>query len=168
MALNNLAWLQVTCPDPSVLNPDDAVRHARRALDIQPNEGNYWNTLGVAYYRSGDWNKAKEALYRSMELSNHGKGFDWFFLALVELKLGHKDQALDLYNKAVDWYQKNLPNNPELYRFQVEAAQELALAKPSRPPSPSQGATPVFNAPPNIRRRIRANTTVEVSRPPPH
>jgi len=168
LALNNLAWLQATCPDLRLRNAEEAVRQAKRALEIQPNEGNYWNTLGVAFYRSGEWNKAKDALSRSMELRNHGNGFDWFFLALVELKLGHKDQALDLYNKSVEWYHQYFPDNQELYRFQVEAAQDLALAKPSPPTPRLTGAIPISSPLPGLRRRMRANIAGEAVRPRPH
>jgi tetratricopeptide (TPR) repeat protein len=156
-ALNNLAWLEVTCSDPRLLNPAEAVTLARRAIVVEPTQGNYWNTLGVAYYRSGDWNEAKNALSRSMELRNQGDGFDWFFLALVELKLDHKDRARDLYDKAVAWYHESRPNDEELYRFQAEAAHELALPKPSRPTSVSKGPIPALGAPPNIRRRPHPN-----------
>ena len=165
LALNNLAWLQVTCPDTSLREPAEAVVRARRALAIRPNEGNYWNTLGVAYYRAGDWQQAKEALSRSIELRHDTYGFDWFFLALVELKLGNKNQARDLYAKAVNWYHQYFPQNQELYRFQVEAAQELALAKPSPPSPQSTGVPPVINNPP-LRRRLHPGTNQKVTRPP--
>ena len=45
LALNNLAWLEATCSDPSFRNPREAVRHARRATVLKPDDGNYWNTL---------------------------------------------------------------------------------------------------------------------------
>jgi len=130
-ALNGLAWLEATCPRPQIRDSGASVRHARRAVELQGNEGAYWNTLGVAYYREGEWKSAKDALARSMELRNEGDSSDWFFLALVELKLGHREQALAWYDRAVAWFHQSNPNDHELYRFHVEAAQELGLSEPA-------------------------------------
>ena len=38
--------------------PDDAalaVRLARKAVEWEPEQSAYWNTLGLAHYRAGDW-----------------------------------------------------------------------------------------------------------------
>jgi tetratricopeptide (TPR) repeat protein len=141
-ALNNLAWLQATCPEILVRDPPQSVKNARRATELEPGNGNYWNTLGTAYYRNGDWAAADRAFSHSMELRNGGDSFDWFFLALVQLKLGHKDEALRWYNKGVDWYRNFMPLNGELYQFQVESATELELGTPPPPPQGSGGRLP--------------------------
>jgi len=157
-ALNGLAWLQSTCAEPSHRDPARAVLHAQRAVEIQPNAGNYWNTLGVAYYRAGEWKQSKEALSRSIELRNEGDSFDWFFMALVELKLGHREPALEWYQRAVEWFHHSLPNDRELYRFHVEAAHELGLKEPTRPP-PSATITPAPPfpmGPPIMKRRVHS------------
>jgi tetratricopeptide (TPR) repeat protein len=129
--LNNFAWLLATCPEITLRSSKDAVRYAARAVEMAPRQGTIWNTLGVSYYRAGEWEEAKNALYRSMELRNEGDSFDWFFLALVHLKLGHTERARDWYDKAVLRFDRNSPDDLELYRFQVEAAQELGLPKPA-------------------------------------
>ena len=151
-ARNNVAWLLATCPKTEMRDARQAVEHARAAVAIEPKTGNYWNTLGVALYRNGDWDEAKDALARSMELRGDGDSFDWFFLAIIHLKQGRKEQALDLYGKAVQWYQESAPNDRELYRFQVEAALELGLPKPALRPSvpPRQGPPAI-----EISRRAR-------------
>ena len=66
-----------------------------------------------------------------MPLKSGGNAYDWFFLAMIHFRQGRKEHALDLYDKAVDWYQTSVPNNEELYRFQLEAALELGLPKPA-------------------------------------
>ena len=88
---NGLAWMLATCPDVSLRNPQDAVIFAKHATEILPNDRAIWNTLGVAYYRLGNWEEAQSALYRSMEISDEGDSFDWFFLAMIHAKLGHKE-----------------------------------------------------------------------------
>jgi tetratricopeptide (TPR) repeat protein len=145
-AHNNVAWLLATCPRTDIRNAAQALEHARAAVAIEPNTGNYWNTLGVALYRNGDWDQAKGALSRSIELRGDGDSFDWFFLAVIHFRQGRKQQALDLYAEAVEWYQTTVPNDEELYRFQVEAALELGLPKPATRPSMPMGRRRPFTA----------------------
>jgi hypothetical protein len=141
---NNLGWLLATFPIAELREPRAAVEHARRATEIEPGQGNFWNTLGVACYRAGEWDEARRALRRSMDLRGGGDSFDWFFLALVHLKHGQLDQAREWYDKAVRAYIKNQPNDRELRRFHIEAAQALGLPSPPAP-------TPI----PAIQRRAR-------------
>jgi tetratricopeptide (TPR) repeat protein len=142
-SLNGLAWLESTCADPARRRPAQAVRHARRAIELLPADGNIWNTLGVAYYRAGNWTEAKSALARSMDLRRGGDSFDWFFLGLVELKLGDREQALAWHEKAVARFHGTVPADRELYRFHVEAAEALELPRPAPPaPRPSIRAGP--------------------------
>jgi tetratricopeptide (TPR) repeat protein len=136
-ALNNWAWLLATCPEPRLRNYTDSVQYARRALELEPRNYYTWNTLGVAYFRLGAWDDALSALYRSMELRDEGDSTDWFFLAMIHERLGHKERAREWYNKAVQWAHVAAPDNEELYRFEVEAAEALGLPKPDRQPPPA-------------------------------
>jgi tetratricopeptide (TPR) repeat protein len=145
-ALNNTAWLLATCPDLELRDHADAVKHARRSIELEPNTGNTWNTLGVAYFRMGDWEEARNALYRSMELRNEGDSFDWFFLAMIHAHLGRKERAREWYDKASQATQPDRSDYPELYRFQAEAAAALGLPKPDRPePRPLPTGRPPVN-----------------------
>ena len=90
----------------------------------------YWNTLGVARYRAGDFNAAVEALTKSMELHAGGDGFDWFFLAMAHWQHGDKEQARKWYGQAIEWMDKNQPNDEELRRFRTEAADLLESTAP--------------------------------------
>ncbi len=166
-ALNNLAWLEATCPDTSFRNPRDAVRHARRATVVQPEEGNYWNTLGAAHYRAGDWDDAKSALTRSMALRGHeGDSFDWFFLALVELKMGQAKAARAWYDRAIEWYRQRAPLDNELYRFQTEAALALGLPKPEAPALASEfGPIPPSLRPGSVHRIVRRKSAEAALKP---
>jgi tetratricopeptide (TPR) repeat protein len=156
LALNNLAWLQATCPQIDLRNPREAVTNARRATTIEPDNGNSWNTLGVAHFRAGEWDDARDALAESMKLRNDGDSFDWFFLALVEYKLGKPADARDWYEKAVAHFRQSAPYNAELFRFQVEAAKALGLAAPENPEIVSQnGQVTRSITPGSIKRMIR-------------
>jgi tetratricopeptide (TPR) repeat protein len=167
LALNNLAWLQATCPQIELRSPREAVRNARRALAIQPQEGNYWNTLGAAHYRAGDWEAARNALTQSTTLRNDSPSFDWFFLALVDHKLGNPAEAREWYDKAVAWFQQSAPSNAELYRFQVEAAKELGLTAPHAPDVSSKNAQVTPSLMPGSMKRLMRRRDAEASRKGP-
>ncbi len=124
---NNRAWLLVTNPNTPSRDPDRAVALARYAIELNPHEGTFWNTLAVAHSRGGEWKAAAEALSKSMELREGGDSFDWFFLAMAHWQLGEKEQARKWYTKAVRWMDKNKPQDEELRRFRAEATALLGI-----------------------------------------
>ena len=136
LALNNLAWMLATCEDVHLREPEQALSYARKAVELAGDEGMYWNTLGVAYFRVQDWDEATKALGRSMELRGDGKGdsYDWFFLAMIHARKDQKEEGRQWYDRAVAWFHNARQGNRELYRFQVEAA--AALGIPRLPPVP--------------------------------
>ena len=117
-------------PVEKIRNPNQTVELAKKAVELAPEDGSFWNTLGVAQYRAGHWNAAIEALEKSMELRKGGDASDWFFLAMAHWQLGHKDEARKWYDKAVEWMDKNQPKNDELRRFRAEAAELLGITEP--------------------------------------
>jgi tetratricopeptide (TPR) repeat protein len=125
---NELAWLLATCADVKSRDPGRAVVEARKAVELEPEHGGFWNTLGVAFYRAGYWNAAIDALEKAEELAP-GKIVAWnaFFLAMAHWQRGEKAQARKEYERAVSWM-KNRPQNEELRRFRAEA-EELLTAK---------------------------------------
>ena len=128
--LNNcLAWLRAHSPDLKYRDPGEAVQRAKKAVKKEPDNGSYWNTLGTAYYRAGDWEAAAEALEKAVSLRKGGDSFDFFFQAMSYWKLDRKVAARKEYDRAVQWMQKNLPNNEELRRFRAEAAELLGIEK---------------------------------------
>jgi eukaryotic-like serine/threonine-protein kinase len=125
---NNLAWFLATCPDAKFRDPGRAVELAKKAVELSPKEGTYWNTLGAAHYRAGDWKASIAAMEKSMELRKGGDSFDFFFLAMAHWQLGHKDEAQKWHEKGVQWMQKNEEalkkdkmHDEELRRFRAEA-----------------------------------------------
>jgi tetratricopeptide (TPR) repeat protein len=132
MALNDLAWRLVTIADPKPLAQARAVEFAKEAVELIPQASAYWNTLGAAQYRAGDWKAAIAALEKSMELRQDGDSFDWFFLAMTHWQLGNKEEARKWCDQAVAWMDKNQPQNEDLLRFRAEA-QELLKISNQRP-----------------------------------
>jgi tetratricopeptide (TPR) repeat protein len=127
LARNNLAWLLATCPDAKLRDPGRAVELAKRAVELAPKEGNFFNTLGAAQYRAEDGKAAIEALEKSRELRQGGDAFDFFFLAMAHWQRGEKETARKWFDQAVPWMDKNAPHNEELRRFRAEAAELLGV-----------------------------------------
>jgi serine/threonine protein kinase/Flp pilus assembly protein TadD len=123
--LNNLAWLLATSQFPELRDGSRAVELAQRAVELAPELGGAWNTLGAAQYRAGSWQGAIAALERSMALRRGGDSSDWFFLAMAHWRLGERDKARVWYERAVQWMEKNAPGHKELSRFRAEAAELL-------------------------------------------
>jgi tetratricopeptide (TPR) repeat protein len=118
---NTLAWLLVS--DPKVTRADalEAVHLAKKAVELAPNKDAYWNTLGVAHYRAGDWQAVCAALENTGELRQGGHSFDWFFLAMAHWRLGNHHEARRWFDKAIEWMDSNQSKNEELVRFRAEA-----------------------------------------------
>ena len=65
--MNRLAWHLAAYTDSGYQDPITAVDLARQAVNLEPKNPHYWNTLGVAQYRSADYLRAIESL-RQAEL----------------------------------------------------------------------------------------------------
>jgi tetratricopeptide (TPR) repeat protein len=146
VAHNDLAWLLANCPDETIRDPRRAVGHAQKAVELAPKEGAYWNTLGVAQYRAGDYSVAVASLRGGMELRKGGDAWDWFFLALAQGRLGQAAEARAWYDKAVAWMGENRPalekdkhQAEELGRLRAEGA---ALLDQKTEPKPKQDVPP--------------------------
>ncbi|MFO0808039.1 MAG: protein kinase [Gemmataceae bacterium] len=132
-ALNGLAWIVATCPQVDRRDPDEAVRLASRAIVRMAFAGSAWNTLGVAQYRAGNWQGARAALEKSMQLSNGGDGHDWFVLAMAHWQLGDRAKARELFDLAERWIALVVKVDDEIARFRTEAAELLGVpVKPLR------------------------------------
>jgi tetratricopeptide (TPR) repeat protein len=118
---NAYAWLLADCPCAAIRDPRQAVDLARQAIAIDPGEHRYWNTLGVACYRSGDFAACVEALEKSVRLGG-GYPHDWFFLAMAYQHQGELSQARDWHARAMDWMNQHPQAPQELKRYEAEAS----------------------------------------------
>jgi hypothetical protein len=124
---NDTAWKLATSSDPNQRDPAEAVQLAEKAVAAEPS-GNYYNTLGVARYRAGDFTGSIEALSRSAQ-GTEPTAHNGFFLAMAHARLGHHDEAGQWYARANRWMRQNAPQNAELRRFREEAHAVLDIAK---------------------------------------
>lgn len=134
--MNNLAWAYVTAPD-ELQDAKQAVTLAEKAVDQEPENRNHVNTLGAAYYRAGQYDKALETLERNArERTDVMVCFDLYPLAMTYFKLDQKDKAKETYEQALARHrgaEAKLSSNHwhELYRFRIEAA-TLFLGEPPK------------------------------------
>ncbi len=130
---NNLAFSLATSPDPRMRDSQLAVRLAKRAVVLKPQNGGYWNTLGVSHYRAGDWNAAIAALEQSVRLRAGGDPADWFFLAMAHRRDGNQTEARKWYSQSIDWMVKNKSQDDDLRRFCAEAEDLLGFTNARMP-----------------------------------
>ncbi len=97
-----------------------------------PKNAAYWDTLGVALYRSGDWDQAAEALGRSRELLGKDEPRAAFFLAMAHWRQGDREKARVQFKRAVAAAGERGLRDDEVNRFHAEAA---ALIDSKPPPS---------------------------------
>ena len=100
---------------------------AKKATELSTEVASYWNTLGVAQYRAGQWKDAIPSLKQAIHFDNLGtnrpnNSFNTFFVAMAHWQLDEKDEARKWYDEAIEWMEKNEPNNEELRSFRGEAA----------------------------------------------
>jgi tetratricopeptide (TPR) repeat protein len=140
--LNDAAWEVVKVRGRDQVAYALARRQAQAAVQAEPANGYYWNTLGVAHYRAGDWKAAIAALEKSDQLlKGHLLSFNGFFLAMAHRQLGKKDEARRQYDRAVRWMEhnrqvleKDRQHQEELRRFRSEAAELLGVPQRALPP----------------------------------
>ena len=80
---------------------DEAEKMIEKALEIEPESGYYWDSLGWVHYRMGDLEKAKEELLKALGfLSTEGIIYD--HIGDVYRDLGEIEKAREMWQKALE------------------------------------------------------------------
>jgi tetratricopeptide (TPR) repeat protein len=116
---------------------EKALVQAQTACRLQPGEGAYLSTLGLAQYRLGKYAEALDTLTRSDKfhsgLPQGSQPADLAFLAMAQHRLGRKEQAratlarLGPLMKQPPWAQQE-----EAQRY-LREAEELVEGNPAAP-----------------------------------
>jgi tetratricopeptide (TPR) repeat protein len=125
--LNRCAAFLLECPDKTERDPVLAARCAEQAVARAPWNGTFWNTLGVARYRTGAWGESVVALKKAVALGYESDAEDGFVLAMALWRIGDRPAARARFDRAVR--QMNaMESPPEYWRpVQEEATALLGL-----------------------------------------
>jgi tetratricopeptide (TPR) repeat protein len=135
-AYAELSMILSNRPEADLRNPRRARELAERIVQLEPYAANYWTALGVARYRESEWQQARTALDRSLQLEMQIAGgvsdweteaINWFFLAMSYLQMGQHDQARHSYDQAVEWMDKRPTHCEQLIRIRAEAEELLKI-----------------------------------------
>jgi tetratricopeptide (TPR) repeat protein len=130
---NDLAWVLTTTPDlgPDVL--EDAVELAATSVRHMPEETVYRETLGIACYRSGQWQRAAESLRGVVETTGvDASPLAGLFLAMSYARLDRRDEAMRVYEQAIE--ATTMADTGALGQWEelrAEAAATLGMKDPS-------------------------------------
>jgi WD40 repeat protein/tRNA A-37 threonylcarbamoyl transferase component Bud32 len=92
-ALNHAAWELVKLPNRPEADSRRGLRLAEAACRLEPNNGVYLNTLGVAQYHTGQYEEAQATLTRSNQLNGNRQPADLAFLAMTQHRLNQGEAA---------------------------------------------------------------------------
>jgi WD40 repeat protein len=96
-ALDAVAWELVKLPGGEMSGYRKALRYSEEASQLEPRNGILLTTLGVAYYRAGDYAQALDTLLRSDEINKteHSRAHvaNLAFLAMTHQQLGRTKAA---------------------------------------------------------------------------
>jgi Flp pilus assembly protein TadD len=109
-----------------------ALALAKKAIDADPDHGEFCHTLGFAQYRAGEGKAAVETLEKGRTLRDGGEAIDWYSLALAHTQCGEKYAAAKWFDRAEQWVAVNRPSDPQLkgIRAEVAAVMERSKGKP--------------------------------------
>jgi tetratricopeptide (TPR) repeat protein len=94
VAYNELAWLLATCSDKNYRDSLNAVKYARKAVDLEPESPAYLDTLAAAYAASGDFENAIITQEKVIQrIINKSKS----------ININGVQKRLDSYKRRVPW-----------------------------------------------------------------
>jgi WD40 repeat protein/serine/threonine protein kinase len=136
LALNDFARRLVKLPGGEMSSYRRALRSIEEACQLEPKNGLSLNTLGVAHYRVGNYEKALATLLRSDQINKtQFQGSipgDLAFLTMTQQQLGHaKEAQAELQRLRERMKDPHWAQDAEAQGFLREA--EALLAKPKTP-----------------------------------
>jgi eukaryotic-like serine/threonine-protein kinase len=151
IALNDLAWSLVKRRGGETSDYRRGLRYSEEADQLEPENGKSLNTLGVAYYRVGNYAEAIRFLMRSHEQNskseNGPQAANAAFLAMSHHALGHAKEAAAFFkqlNKLMK--QDRWKNDDESVAFFKEAQERFAEKqtgeRPKSAPKPQSKPKP--------------------------
>jgi tetratricopeptide (TPR) repeat protein len=110
------------------LRLDEATSMIQRAVQQDPNNGAYLDSLGWAYYKQNKLTEAEENLRKAVEHQMHDPTI-LAHLGDVYAKMGQKDRAVDLWERSLVEWQKSVPADYEADRVSELDSQVKAVKR---------------------------------------
>ena len=124
------------------MNLDEAGSMIKKALEIEPENGAYLDSLGWFYFKKGDFNRAVTELLHAADLLNPPDPVVYEHIADTYRSLGDIPQALTFWQKAL-----NLDPQNQSLTSKIDQAKSKMTSNPTNSPPavlslPSPTATP--------------------------
>lgn len=110
---NEMAMFLATCPNLALRDPELAVELASLAVESDSEDEYFESTLGIARYRSGDWQQAVESMAKSREMGLEVEPLDDLYYAMALWQVGRNQESVDLYESVVTLASANDPEANE-------------------------------------------------------
>jgi Tfp pilus assembly protein PilF len=107
---------------------DEATSMIQRAVQQDPDNGAYLDSLGWAYYKQNKLTEAEESLRKAVEHQMHDPTI-LAHLADVYAKMGQKDRAVELWERSLVEWQKSVPADYESDKVSEIDAQVKAVKR---------------------------------------
>ena len=109
---------------------DDGLVHARKAVELAPEDGQSFVTLALAEYRLGHWSESLAASRHSLALLDRRAPSAWFLMALAGWRKGDKDKARGWFNQAAASMREQPGKKSTARRLWTEATKVLGERSP--------------------------------------
>jgi tetratricopeptide (TPR) repeat protein len=119
-ALNNVAYTLAE----DLNRPQEALRYAKRAVELRPRDANVMDTLGWVYCLAGDLDNAVGTLVSALQVSPDNIAVR-YHVAMVYKKQGKMDQAKEEFLQSQQLIEK-APKDPIAQMFQDRVKEELS------------------------------------------
>jgi hypothetical protein len=134
--------LLATCPDAKVRDLPRAIEVARQAvaeasarLDREAT-GQAEKTLGLAYFRNGDWKNASAMLHSALGKMSRDDSSIRFLLLMASWHLGDRRSAREAYDSLARKMDEGHVQDVQLLPYRAEAAALLGVKDRALDPKP--------------------------------
>jgi hypothetical protein len=131
--LNDAAWALVKLPNRREADSRRGLRLAEAACQLEPDHGDYLITLGMARYRTGQYEKAQATLFRSNQHNRNRAPANLAFLAMTQRRLNQVGAARATLARLREVMKgPNTANDAENQEF-LREAESVILNSPELP-----------------------------------
>lgn len=119
--INSLSWALVSLGE----DLDKAISLSQNAVKLEPNSAHYIDTLGVGYYKKGDYDNALKTLLKAALYVDDGSQAE-IYAHIADAYYAKNDykNALKYYRKSISSYQKEFDYDEERIKEKIKSLTE--------------------------------------------